>query len=446
MADEPNKNLRPQNSSNGLDHKEKMDRYQIDHKAAQLTIMMAIFIDVLGYSMILPLMPLIAQTSFGATNFMIGLLIASNALAAFIFAPIWGKLSDKFGRKPFLIVSQLGTLAAFMILGFSDSLTMVFISRIVDGIFGGQIPIIRAYIIDITDSKTRSAEMGKITGSMAFGMIFGPAIGGLLGVLNWRYPVYVACFLSLFTIIFTFRYLQESMPKKRIHDLRQKREAFKAQNRGKSRQVLTKIVIYRLIELFLVIFAFIMINSSFPLVLTLRYRVNVAMIGLFASIAGIIMMITGGLLIKPLIKRFGEKAMILVALMIWIALFLIYPFLFEFWWIYLFIFPYIFAHMFIRSILMTNLAEGVDEENQGIVSGYAVNMMSIAQISAPILAYWYLDLWMVTIMGIQVDSYSLIGITCALTTVLLFFLILFDIKKHPEVFSRDNIDKKDIRI
>ncbi|TFG27375.1 MAG: MFS transporter [Promethearchaeota archaeon] len=446
MANQPNNNLKSQNTSNGLEHKKKMDRYQIDHKMAQFTIMMAIFIDVLGYSMILPLLPSIAQGAFGASNFTIGFLIASNALAAFVFAPIWGKLSDKFGRKPFLIVSQMGTLTAFIILGFSDSLNMVFLSRIVDGIFGGQIPIIRAYIIDITDSKTRSAEMGKITGAMAFGMIFGPAIGGLLGVLNWRYPVYVACFLSIFTIIFTFRYLQESMPKQRIQDARQRKEAFKAQNRGKPRQVLTKIVIYRLIELFLVIFAFIMINSSFPLVLTLRYGVNVAMIGLFASIAGIMMMITGGLLIKPLIKKYGEKAMILVALIISFALFLIYPFLFEFWWIYVFIFPYIFAHMFTRSILMTNLAEAVDEDNQGIVSGYAVNMMSIAQITAPLLAYWYLELWIVSIMGMQFDSYFLIGITCALTTVLLFFLLIYDMKKHPEVFSKETLETEDIRI
>jgi MFS family permease len=446
MEDQSSDNLKKKNATKNFDHKQKMDRYKIDHKAAKLTIMMAIFIDVLGYSMILPLLPSIAQGTFGATNFMIGLLIASNAASAFIFAPIWGKLSDKFGRKPFLIVSQMGTLAAFMMLGFSDSLTMVFLSRIVDGIFGGQIPIIRAYIIDITDSKTRSAEMGKITGAMAFGMIFGPAIGGLLGVLNWRYPVYVACFLSIFTIIFTFRFLAESMPKQRILDLHHRKEAYKAQNRGKARQVLTKIVIFRLIELFLVIFAFIMINSSFPLVLTLRYGVNVAMIGLFASIAGIMMMITGGLLIKPLIKKYGEKGMLLFALIISFSLFLIYPFLFEFWWIYIFIFPYIFAHMFIRSILMTSLSEAVDEDNQGIVSGYSVNMMSIAQIIAPLLAYWYLELWIVSIMGMELDAYFLIGITCALTTVLLFFLILVDIKKHPEVFSKVNIETEDLKI
>jgi len=158
------------------------------------------------------------------------------------------------------------------------------------------------------------------------------------------------------------------------------------------------------------------------------------------------MMITGGLLIKPLIKKYGEKGMLLFALIISFSLFLIYPFLFEFWWIYIFIFPYIFAHMFIRSILMTSLSEAVDEDNQGIVSGYSVNMMSIAQIIAPLLAYWYLELWMVSIMGMEFDAYFLIGITCALTTVLLFFLILFDIKKHPEVFSKVNIETEDFKI
>jgi multidrug resistance protein len=429
-----------------LNHKDKMQRYNIDHKAAKFTIMLAIFIDVLGYSMILPLLPTIALFSFGASNFMIGILIASNALAAFIFAPIWGKLSDKYGRKPFLIVSQMGTLAAFLMLGFSNSLNMVFLSRIVDGIFGGQIPIIRAYVIDITDSKTRSTEIGKITGAMAFGMVFGPAIGGLLGVFNWRYPVYIACFLSLLTILLTYRFLAESMPKKRILDLRQRKDLLKIQNQGKKYPILTKIVIFRLIEVFLVIFAFIMITSSFPLVLTLRYGLNVAMIGLFASIAGIIMMITGGLLMRPLIKKYGEKAMILMALIISLALFLIYPFLYEAWWIYVFIFPFIFSHIFIRSIILTNLSKTVDDDNQGLVSGYSANMQSIGQIIAPLIAYWYLEILFLPIMGINLDAYFLIGITCIFITLILLILILFDIKKHPEVFAIKIIEAEEIKI
>lgn len=435
MENRHSNNLKPHDSNTSLNHKEKLERYRIDQKSAKFTIMLCIFIDVLGYSMILPLLPTIVIGSFGGSNFMIGLLIASNALTAFIFAPIWGKLSDKYGRKPFLIISQMGTLAAFLMLGFSNSLAIIFLSRLLDGIFGGQIPIIRAYVIDITDSKTRSSEIGKITAASAFGIIFGPAIGGLLGVFNWRYPVYIACFLSLLTIIFTFKYIIESMPKQRILDLRKQKELSKMQNHGKKDSVLTKIVIFRLIEVFLIIFAFIMITSTFPLIMTLRYGSNVAMIGLLASIAGIIMMITGGILMKPLIKKFGEKAMLILSLIMAISMFLIYPFLYEEWFLYLFILPYIFSHIFIRSIILTNLSKSVEEDQQGAASGFASNMMSIAQIFAPLIAYWYLELWIVSIMGYNVDAYFLIGITCVFITIILLILVIIDMKKYPEIFS-----------
>ena len=443
MENHSNDNLKVNHSVKKMNHEEKLKMYDIDKRTAKLAIMLAIFIDVLGYSMILPLLPTIALKTFGATNFTIGLLIASNALFAFISAPIWGKLSDRYGRKPILMISQAGTFAAFLVLGLSDSIEIVFYSRILDGIFGGNIPVIRAYIMDITDEKTRSAEIGKITAAMAFGMVFGPAIGGLLGILNWRYPVFVACSLSILTVILTFKFLVESMPKKRVSDLRERRKLMKEQK--KDMNVLTKVVILRLAELFLLIFAFIIINSSFPLVMTIRYNANVVLIGLFASIAGIILVITGGLLIRPTIKKFGEKTMLLFALLLAVAVFLIYPFLYEMWYLYIFIIPYMVSHIFTRSILMTNLSKAVDEDKQGLVSGYAVNMMSIAQIIAPLLAYWYLEIWMVSYIGFNFDAYFLIGITCVFTILILLILVFVDMKTYPEVFAKGEIDAEEFK-
>ncbi len=446
MEDHSNDNLKGNDSVKKMNHEEKLKMYDIDKRTAKLAIMLAIFIDVLGYSMILPLLPTIALKTFGATNFTIGLLIASNALFAFIFAPIWGKLSDRYGRKPILMISQAGTFAAFLVLGLSDSLEIVFYSRILDGIFGGNIPVIRAYVIDITDEETRSAEIGKITGAMAFGIIFGPAIGGLLGLLNWRYPVFVACSLSILTIILTLKFLVESMPKQRISDLREQRKLMKEQNNDIKFSVLTKVVVLRLTELFLLIFAFIIINSSFPLVMTIRYQANVALIGLFASIAGIIMIITGGLLIKPSINKFGEKIMLLFALLLAMLMFLIYPFLYELWYLYIFIIPYMVSHIFSRSIIMTNLSKAIDEDKQGLVSGYAANMMSIAQITAPLLAYWYLEIWNVSYMGYNFDAYFLIGITCVFAIFILLILVGFDIKTHPEIFAKGEIDAEEFKV
>lgn len=424
-----------------MNHEDKMARYNINKKAALATIMLAIFIDVLGYSMILPLLPTIAQGVFGASNFTIGLLIASNALSAFICAPIWGRLSDKLGRRPLLVIAQFGTLASFLLLGFSDSLAMIFFSRIMDGVFGGQIPIIRAYIVDITDQKTRSSEMARITGAMAFGMVFGPSIGGLTGVLNWRYPAFIAASLSCISILLALKFIQESMPEDRRTDI-QVRKSQRLQNNERDRSVLTnKNVLFRLFQIFCIILAFIMINSSFPLVLTLRYGLDPAMIGLFASLAGVLMIISG-ISIRIIVKKKGEKKLILFVLILAVIMFLGYPFLSTVWLLLIFVFPYAFSHIAIRSILLTNVSKAVDEDRQGEASGWASNVQSIAQIIAPLIAYSYLEIFAFSFLGISLDAYFMIGLTGAFVSLLLLFLVLVDIRKNPDDFeSADEISE-----
>ncbi|MHA1197672.1 MAG: MFS transporter, partial [Promethearchaeota archaeon] len=158
------------------EHTKYLSQYNIHAGRAMFTIILSILVDVFGYSMVLPLLPSIAK-SFGASDFYVGVLISSNAFTALIFGPIWGRLSDKYGRKPILVISQAGTGISFLILAISDSIWIILISRILDGIFGGQIPVIRAYIADITTPKTRAGEMGKIMVGHTAGMIIGPIIG-----------------------------------------------------------------------------------------------------------------------------------------------------------------------------------------------------------------------------------------------------------------------------
>lgn len=418
-----------------LNHQEKLKKYNINQRAAFFTIMLAIFVDVLGYSMILPLLPAIAQGQFGASNLVIGVLIASNAFTAFLFAPIWGKLSDLFGRKPMFIIAQLGTLVSFLIMGFSNSLSMIFFSRILDGIFGGQIPIIRAYVVDITDQKTRSSEMARVTAAMAFGMIFGPAIGGLTGVIDWRYPPFIAAALSCVSIVFALRFLVESMPKQRRLDIKNRKDQNRADNIHTIAVLKNKMVLLRLAQIFLVIFAFIIINSSFPLVLGLRYGLNVAMIGIFASIAGVVMLFSG-VFTKKLIRKHGERTIMIIALVLMLFTFLSYGFLVEVWMLWIFVFPYTFSSLVIRSIVITNVSKAVEEDQQGEASGWGMNMQAIAQVAAPLIAYWYLELEIVSVGGLMIDAYFMIGITCVFITIALFLLIIFDMKKNPELFLK----------
>jgi MFS family permease len=158
------------------------------------------------------------------------------------------------------------------------------------------------------------------------------------------------------------------------------------------------------------------------------------------------MMITGGFLIKPFVKKFGEKKMLLFSVGLSISMFLIYPFLYPAWSLYIFLFPYVFSHIFIRSLLMNNLTKSVEEDKQGEVSGYAANMQAIGQITAPLLAYWYLEIWLISLMGFNIDAYFMIGITCAMTSFILLILILYDMKKYPEVFVLTEEEAEELSI
>ena len=154
-------------------------------KSPLLPIFLIVFIDLLGFGLILPLLPFYAK-SFGANELTIGLLLASYSLMQFIGAPVLGRLSDKYGRRPILLISQLGTFAGFVMLGFANGLGMLFASRIVDGVSGGNISTAQAYIADISDEKNRAKNFGLIGAAFGLGFIIGPAVGGFLSQFGYQ--------------------------------------------------------------------------------------------------------------------------------------------------------------------------------------------------------------------------------------------------------------------
>jgi DHA1 family tetracycline resistance protein-like MFS transporter len=175
-------------------------------------ILLYVFVDVLGFSLILPLLPYYA-TSFGASSTVVGLLLAANAVTQFVGAPLLGRLSDRYGRRPLLLVSLMGTVAAFLMLGLAKSLWMLFLSRIVDGLLGGNISLAQAYITDITSDRDRARGLRFIGAAFGFGFIFGPAIGGTLAAHgNYALPALLAAGLSAINLAGVWLWLPESLP------------------------------------------------------------------------------------------------------------------------------------------------------------------------------------------------------------------------------------------
>src|SRR3954471_10672369 len=177
-----------------------------------IVIFTTVFIDLVGFGIVIPVLPFYAEgTAFNATPRMVGLLFASYSVMQLIFSPILGGLSDKYGRRPVLLLSIIGTGVGFLILGLAQTIAMLFIGRILDGITGGNISTAQAYIADVTSEENRAKGMGMIGAAFGLGFIFGPAIGGILSRWGAHVPFLFAGGLSFANAILLYFTLPETI-------------------------------------------------------------------------------------------------------------------------------------------------------------------------------------------------------------------------------------------
>ncbi len=202
----------------GTNPEEKLDFKKI------LPIFVIVLVDLLGLTIIIPLLSFYA-TSFGADPFVVGVLAAAYPLMQFMGAPVLGRLSDRYGRKPILVISQIGTLTGFLMLGFAGSLWLLFLSRIIDGISGANIATAQAAISDSTTEKTRTQGLGLIGAAFGLGFIIGPVIAFVsleLSGNNYAVPAFVAAACSLGSILLTTFWFTETLPPEKRGDAGQR--------------------------------------------------------------------------------------------------------------------------------------------------------------------------------------------------------------------------------
>src|ERR1043166_5813999 len=177
-----------------------------------VVIFTTVFIDLVGFGIVIPVLPFYAESSrFGASPRTVGLLFASYSVMQLIFSPILGRLSDKHGRRPVLLISIIGTGIGFLILGFANTLLLLFVGRIIDGISGGNISTAQAYIADITTPENRAKGMGLIGAAFGLGFTFGPAIGGILSKWGISVPFIFAGCMALANAILLYFTLPETV-------------------------------------------------------------------------------------------------------------------------------------------------------------------------------------------------------------------------------------------
>ena len=271
-------------------------------KRAQIGIIfLTIFIDLVGFGIVIPVLPRYAE-HFGASPWQIGWLVGIFSLAQFVCSPLWGQLSDRIGRKPVLIISTIGTAVGFFMMGWANTLLILFVARLIDGISGGNIGTAQAYIADISAPEERSKRMGLIGAAFGLGFIFGPAIGGWTAThYGWGAPMLVAGTMAVVNAILVTVILPESLPpEKRQKDPKERLfpELF---HHVEKRTYLTVITTY-----FLMIAGFSLMTSLFALFLFHRYDLDAKSTDNILALIGLIGAFIQGGLIGRLSKRFGD--------------------------------------------------------------------------------------------------------------------------------------------
>src|SRR5215471_8595451 len=270
-----------------------------------LIIFLTIFVNLIGFGIIIPLLPFYAE-KFGAPPIVIGLLFAIYSLCQLVAAPVLGDLSDRWGRRPVLVFSLVGTVVSFVMLALAQSIVMLFLARIVDGLSGGNISTARAYVADVTEPKDRARAYGLIGAAFGLGFICGPALTGVLAGIDLRAPIWAAAAITLVATFMAWFWLPETvhrahagtgMPFKNVSEMMQ---------RPGLRRILVIDFIYW--------FAFAIFQTTFSLFVASRFNFDARQTGYFFAAFGILGAVIQGGFIRPIVHRLGDKPTFLAGL------------------------------------------------------------------------------------------------------------------------------------
>ena len=281
-----------------------------------VVLMITAFIDMLGMLMILPLLPFYAK-GLGGGGLVVGLLVSAFSLAQLVSAPLWGRFSDKHGRRPALMVGLAASAIAYVVFAYADSLWLLFLSRIVQGAGGGTVSVIQAYVADVTKPEDRAKSLGWLSAATNAGVAIGPAIGSAVSVWGPHTPGLIAAALCVVNVIFASRYLTE---------VRKPRAAPVAGElpvkRKSSREAVWRVVSHpdepasRLVLIYAIaIGAFQGTTSILALFLAYRFDVTEKTIGFFFMYLGTLSVIVRALFLGKIVDHFGEPKLSRLGLM-----------------------------------------------------------------------------------------------------------------------------------
>jgi MFS transporter, DHA1 family, tetracycline resistance protein len=354
-------------------------------QAAVGFIFVTLLIDVTGLGIIIPVMPTLIQELTGGTNSDAaeygGWLIAAYAVMQFLFAPIIGALSDKYGRRPVLLASLLGFGIDYVFLAFAPSIGWLFVGRLIAGVMGASFTTAGAYMADISTPEKRAQNFGMIGAAFGLGFIVGPVIGGLLGGLGARVPFMVAAGLSLLNWVYGYFILPESLKP-------ENRRAFEWK-RANPIGTLRSLFRYKVIAGLFISLAFVYISahavqSNWAYFTIEKFKWSETMIGISLGVVGLVFAIVQGGLIRFIIPKLGQERSVYVGLGLYAIGLVLYSFATQGWMMYAITVVYCMGS--IAGPALQGIMSGVvPASEQGELQGGFTSLMSISSIFGPLM-------------------------------------------------------------
>jgi len=343
-----------------------------------------VLFDFIGLTILITVQTFIVK-EYNTTALAVTLLTVIYAAAQFIAAPLLGKLSDRYGRRPILLFSLLGSAVGYFIFGIGGALWVLYISRLIDGFTGGNVSIANAYITDVSSEKDRTQSLGIVGAAFGLGLIIGPILGGLLSQISLSAPVYIAGLFSLFATIVGFFILPESLPKNKRETIKLvKKDLNPLSSIGK---FITKPILGIFLLVFIIFnFTFSGFTISLPIFLIHKFNINALNVAGILFVSGVVSSIVQGGLIGRLDIRFGDKKLLMVGLVIF-SIGLIFFFMAPSFWMIYPIIGFISFGLGLTTPTLSSIISKIVSKNQiGEVFGVTTSLNSLMSIFGPLWA------------------------------------------------------------
>lgn len=371
-------------------------------KRELLPIFLIVLVDILGLTIVLPLLPFYAE-KYGASPFVVGSIFMVFSFCQLVSGPYLGDLSDRWGRKRVLLLSQLGTFIGFLILGFAETLWLIFLARIIDGVTAGNITVAQAAISDVTEPHERAKSFALIGISFGLGFLVGPAISGYLAKYGYHYPVFAAAGLSLLSILATQFLLpayRPSVPAERVAERKLRIGDWSHYFKYFARPRLGEL----LLQFFCFAFSFGLFLSGFALFAERRFSFGPEQVGYTYAYAGFLGLIVQGGMLGRLVKAFGEWKLSVAAFLLSFLGYLFLGLSDSYLGLMLACTVFSFGHSCIRPALTSLISQQADKTEQGVVLGLTQSLNSVATIMTPLIGgiliqYSYLTAWAMLAAG-----------------------------------------------